>query len=86
MTEDDYLRAAWSAAMTDVADEMQAEMANLPPAERRVAAQPISALNATVNDLTNLRTAWSMIILGGTPTGCESCDQVVHGLKTSAAR
>jgi hypothetical protein len=53
MTEDDYFRAAWSAAMTDVADEMQAEMANLPPAERRVAAQRINALNATVNDLTN---------------------------------
>jgi hypothetical protein len=32
---------------------MQAEMANLPPAERRIAAQPINALNATVNDLTN---------------------------------
>jgi hypothetical protein len=36
--------------MTDVADEMQAEMANLPPAERRVAAQRI---NSTVNDLTS---------------------------------
>jgi hypothetical protein len=53
MTEDDYFRAARSAAMTDVADEMQAEMANLPPAERRVAAQRINAHNATVNDLTN---------------------------------
>jgi hypothetical protein len=39
------------AAMTDVADvadERHAEMANLPPAERRVAAQRI---NAPVNDL-----------------------------------
>jgi hypothetical protein len=36
--------------MTDVADEMQAEMANLPPAKRPIAAQRI---NATVNDLTN---------------------------------
>jgi hypothetical protein len=53
MTEDDYFRAAWSAAMTDVADKMQAEMANLPPTERRLAAQRINALNATVNDLIN---------------------------------
>jgi hypothetical protein len=39
MTEDDYFRAAWSAFMTDVADEM----ANLPPAGRRVAAQRINS-------------------------------------------
>jgi hypothetical protein len=53
MTEDDYFRAAWSAAMTDVAAEMQAEMDNLPPAERRLNAQRIQALNATANNLTN---------------------------------
>jgi hypothetical protein len=53
MTEDDYFRAAWSAAMTDVAQEMQAEMDNLPPTERRLNAQRIQALNATANNLTN---------------------------------
>jgi hypothetical protein len=53
MSEDDYFRTAWSAAMTDVAQEVQAEMTNLPPAERRLAAQRIDALNATANNLTN---------------------------------
>jgi hypothetical protein len=53
MTEDDYFRAAWSAAMTDVAAEMQAEMENLPPAERRLNAQRIQALNDTVDHLAN---------------------------------
>jgi hypothetical protein len=53
MTEDDYFRAAWSAAMTDVAQEMQTEMENLPPEERRLAAQRIQALNDTVNHLAN---------------------------------
>jgi hypothetical protein len=53
MTEDDYFRAAWSAAMTDVAQEMQVEMDNLPPAERRLNAQRIDALNATAANLTN---------------------------------
>jgi hypothetical protein len=52
-TEDDYFRAAWSAAMTDVAAEMQAEMETLPPAERRLATQRIDALNATAANLTN---------------------------------
>jgi hypothetical protein len=53
MTEDDYFRAAWSAAMTDVAQEMQAEMANLPPAERRLNAQRVIALNAAAANLTS---------------------------------
>jgi hypothetical protein len=53
MTEDDYFRATWSAAMTDVAQEMQAEMDNLPPAERRLNAQRIQALNDTVHHLAN---------------------------------
>jgi hypothetical protein len=52
MTEDDHFRAAWSAAMTDVAHEMQAGMASLPPEERRLNAQRIIALNATANNLT----------------------------------
>jgi hypothetical protein len=83
ITEDDYFRAAWSAAMTDVADEMQAKMANLPPAQtphRRPTHQ------RDCQRPNQPRTAWSMIILGGTPPGCESCDQIVQGLKTSAVR
>jgi hypothetical protein len=53
MTEDDHFRAAWSAAMTDVAHEMQAEMASLPPEQRRLNAQRITALNDTVQHLAN---------------------------------
>jgi hypothetical protein len=53
MTEDDHFRAAWSAAMTDVAQEMQAATKNLPPDERRLNAQRIVALNATVQHLAN---------------------------------
>jgi hypothetical protein len=52
-TEDDHFRAAWSAAMTDVAHEMQAEMASLPPEQRRLNAQRIQALNDTVQHLAN---------------------------------
>ena len=37
--------------MTDVANEMQAEMEHLPPDERHRAAQQITALNATVSQL-----------------------------------
>src|ERR1700761_5277452 len=51
-TEDESFRAAWSAAMADVAQEMQAEMQNLSPADRRMATQRINALNATIADLT----------------------------------
>src|ERR1700761_568485 len=49
--QDDDFRAAWAAAMTDVANEMQAEMEHLPPDERHRAAQQITALNATVGQL-----------------------------------
>jgi hypothetical protein len=53
MTEDDHVRAAWSAATTDVAHEMQAATKNLPPEERRLNAQRIQALNDTVHHLAN---------------------------------
>jgi hypothetical protein len=53
ITEDNHFRAAWSAAMTDVAQEMQAGMENLPPEERRLNAQRIQALNDTVDHLAN---------------------------------
>jgi hypothetical protein len=81
MTEDDYFRAAWSAAMTDVAGEMA--ISNQPDARRRPPNQRAQRYRQRPDPP---RTTWSMIILRGTPTGCESCDQIVYGLKTSAAR
>lgn len=51
MTEDDYFRAAWSSAMTDVANEMVTEIAHLPQSERRAARIRIGALSTTANHL-----------------------------------
>jgi hypothetical protein len=51
MTEDEHFRAAWSAAMTDVADEMTAGIANLPRSERKAAGIRAEALNSTANQL-----------------------------------
>jgi hypothetical protein len=50
-TEDEYFRSAWSTAMADVADELTAGIANLPPAERRAAGIRAAALNTTANHL-----------------------------------
>jgi hypothetical protein len=50
-TEDEYFRSAWSTAMADVADELTAGIANLPPAERRAAGIRANALNTTANHL-----------------------------------
>ena len=52
VNDEDSFRAAWSAAMTDVANEMQAEMPNLSPTDRRLASQRINALTATAANLT----------------------------------
>src|ERR1700679_3231895 len=71
---DDYFRAAWPATMTDVADEMQAEMANLPPATHR---RPTHQRDRQRPDLP--RTAWSMIILGERRQG------VNHAIKSFTA-
>jgi hypothetical protein len=51
MTEDEHFRAAWSAAMTDVADEMTAGIANLPRSERKAVGIRAEALNSTANQL-----------------------------------
>ena len=51
MTEDEYFSAAWAAAMADVADEMTAGIANLPPDERKAARIRVAALNATASQL-----------------------------------
>ncbi len=51
MTEDEYFRAAWSSAMADVADEMTAEIPDLPPAERKAANIRVAALNATASQI-----------------------------------
>ena len=50
-TEDEYFRSAWSTAMADVADELTAGIANLPPGERRAAGIRAAALNTTANHL-----------------------------------
>jgi hypothetical protein len=52
-TEDEDFRSAWSSAMADVADEMTAEIANLPPNERKAAGIRVDALNATAKQLTS---------------------------------
>jgi hypothetical protein len=51
MPEDEYFNAAWAAAMSDVANEMTAEIDNLPPDERNAARIRITALNATASQL-----------------------------------
>jgi hypothetical protein len=51
MTEDEAHRVAWSHAMADVAREVTAEMARLPPAERRAAGVRAAALASAANHL-----------------------------------
>src|ERR1700733_9648002 len=50
-TRDEHHRAAWSSAMTDVANEITAELAGLPQAERRAAGLRVTALNTTASHL-----------------------------------
>jgi hypothetical protein len=50
-TRDEHHRAAWSSAMTDVANEIAAEFAGLPQAERRAASLRVTALNTTASHL-----------------------------------
>ena len=49
--EDKQLQAAWAAAMTDVADEVTASIAHLPPAERKEASRRAALLSGCANDL-----------------------------------
>jgi hypothetical protein len=51
MTEDEARRAAWSNAMADVAGEVAAEIAFLPPSERRAAGIRAAALASAANHL-----------------------------------
>jgi hypothetical protein len=50
-TRDEHHRAAWSSAMTDVANEIAAEFTGLPQAERRTASLRVTALNTTASHL-----------------------------------
>ena len=45
------IQAMWAAAMADVADEFTAELPNLPPAERAMAANRVAALSHCANEL-----------------------------------
>jgi hypothetical protein len=51
MTGDEARRAAWSSAMADVAGEVAAEIATLPPSERRAAGIRAAALASAANHL-----------------------------------
>jgi hypothetical protein len=49
--EDKQLQAAWASAMTDVAGEVTASIAHLPPAERKEASRRAALLSGCANEL-----------------------------------
>ncbi|WP_428484093.1 hypothetical protein [Rhodopila sp.] len=51
MTDEDRHRAFWAAALSGVAEEFSAEMADLPPHEREAAIVQIAALSSSANAL-----------------------------------
>jgi hypothetical protein len=49
--EDKQLQAVWASAMTDVAGEVTASIAHLPPAERKEASRRAALLSSCANEL-----------------------------------
>jgi hypothetical protein len=50
-TEDERIQALWADAFTDVANEIAAEIPNLPPTERRIATMRAAALSSSAHEL-----------------------------------
>jgi hypothetical protein len=50
-TQDERIQALWAEAFTDVANEMAAEIPDLPPAERKLATMRAAALSSSAHEL-----------------------------------